>query len=87
MHTHTHTHAAAIILLKAVPPFVLSNVDVLELPHSRLQHLTGIVSEIQVSDLRQWNGHYGKSLFILLGVTGADLMKGNKRKRQASLYL
>lgn len=60
--------------LKWVPPLILSNVDMLKLLHSGLQDLTGIIGKVQVSDLRQGNRYNGKSLFVLLSVTGANLM-------------
>lgn len=57
----------------SAPPLVLSDVAVLKLPHSRLQDLAGVVGKVQVSDLRQGNGHDGESLFVLFSGTGADL--------------
>ena len=63
----------------SVPPLVLSDVAVLELPHSGLQNLAGIVGKVQVSDLRQRNRHDGKRLFVLFGGAGANLLCHTKK--------
>lgn len=66
-HLCHHAHVA-------VPPFILSDVAVLKLPHSGLQDLAGIIGKVQVSDLRQGNRDNGKSLFVLFSGTGANLL-------------
>lgn len=59
----------------SIPSFILDNVAVLKLPYSRLQDLAGIVGKVQVSDLRERNGHDGKSLFVLFSWTGTNLLR------------
>lgn len=66
-HLSRHAHAS-------VPPLVLSDVAILQLPHGGLQHLAGIVGKVQVSDLGQRNRYDGKSLFVLFRRTGANLL-------------
>lgn len=55
------------------PPLILSNVAIQQLSHSGLQNLAGIIGKIQVSDLRQWNRHNGKSFFVFFSRAGANL--------------
>lgn len=62
----------------SIPSFILDNVAVLKLPYSRLQDLAGIVGKVQVSDLRERNGHDGKSLFVLFSRTGTNLLRQQK---------
>lgn len=57
----------------SVPSLVLNDVGRLELPHGGLQHLTGIVGKVQVSDLRQRHRHDGERFFVLFSGTGANL--------------
>lgn len=68
-----HTIPCGLSRHVSAPPLVLSDVAVLKLPHGRLQDLAGVVGKVQVSDLRQGNGHDGESLFVLFSGTGADL--------------
>lgn len=67
-----------------VPPLVLGDVAVLQLPHRRLEDLVGVVGKVQVSDLRQRDGDDGKGLLVLFGGAGADLSREQTKKKEFS---
>lgn len=71
----------------SIPSFILDNVAVLKLPYSRLQDLAGIVGKVQVSDLRERNGHDGKSLFVLFSWTGTNLLRQQKEVSNIPLHV
>lgn len=74
--SHRHLYKQARV---SVPPLILSDVAVLELLHCALQHLVGIIGEVQVPDLRQGNGHDGERLLVLFRRTGTDLLSQPKQ--------
>lgn len=60
-------------MIVTVPALILGDVAILKLSHSGFQDFAGIIGKVQVPDLRQWNRDDGKSLFVLLSGTGANL--------------
>lgn len=60
-----------------IPAVVLRDLALLQPAHERLQNLIGIVSEVQVSHLRQGHGDDGECLLVFLDRTCADLQRQN----------
>ena len=86
---HKNVHAVPRHMSRhaSVPPLILSDVAVLKLPHCRLQDLAGVVGKVQVSDLRQGNGHDGESLFVLFSGAGADLSWEPREESKQSIHV